>query len=250
MPAERRFRGWAATCDVVVVGPDRLADSAVRRVADLERRWSRFDERSEVSALNRHAGAPVLVSAETLELVERALDVCRLTHGWFDPTVLGALERAGYDRSFEQVGTNAADGTSTLRSGAAGIEILAGTVRLPVGTGFDPGGIGKGLAADIVVDELLADGAEGVCVNLGGDIRVEGAGPTGDAWTIAVEHPDRAWPVAHVGIARVGLHVDDVAAPLAGRRRRAPPLDRSDDRPTVVDRPDIRDRRRRSRLDH
>ena len=43
-----------------------------------------------MSALNRHAGAPVLVSPETLELVERALDAWRMTHGWFDPTVLGA----------------------------------------------------------------------------------------------------------------------------------------------------------------
>jgi len=48
---------------VVVVGPEHLADRAEQRVAELERRWTRFDARSEVSALNRHAGAPVLVSA-------------------------------------------------------------------------------------------------------------------------------------------------------------------------------------------
>ena len=75
-------------------------------------------------------------------------------------------------------------------------------MRLPRGTGFDPGGIGKGLAADIVVDELRAAGAEGVCVNLGGDVRVEGAGPTGDGWTIAVDYPERARPIARIGIAR------------------------------------------------
>ena len=188
---------------VLIVGPDHLADRAEQRIADLERRWSRFDARSEVSMVNRHAGAPVLVSAETLELVERALDAWRMTHGWFDPTVLGALERAGYDRSFDTI-----DDASSLTSAralvadAAGIEIVAGTVRLPAGTGFDPGGIGKGLAADIVVDELRADGAAGVCVNLGGDVRVEGASPSGEAWTIAVEHPGRPGAVARVGIRR------------------------------------------------
>ena len=153
--------------------------------------------------VNRHACAPVLVSGETLELVERALDAWRITHGWFDPTVLGALERAGYDRSFDTI-----DDASSLASAralvadAAGIEIVAGTVRLPAGTGFDPGGIGKGLAADIVVDELRADGAAGVCVNLGGDVRAEGESPSGEAWTIAVEHPGRPGAVARVGIRR------------------------------------------------
>jgi len=188
---------------VVVVGPEHLADRAEQRVADLERRWTRFDARSEVSALNRHAGAPVLVSAETLELVERALDAWRMTHGWFDPTMLGALVRAGYDRSFDTIDDASSPGAAgALGADAAGIEIGAGTVRLPAGTGFDPGGIGKGLAADIVVDELRADGAEGVCINLGGDVRVEGTSPTGDAWTIAVEHPGRPRAIARVGIRR------------------------------------------------
>jgi thiamine biosynthesis lipoprotein len=202
MPAERRFRAMGSDAHVIVVGPAALADRAEARVADLERRWTRFDEHSEISALNRHAGAPVAVSAETVELVERALDAWRLTHGWFDPTVLGALERAGYDRSFDDIAASPTDGTSTRHEDASGIEIAGPTIRLPRGTGFDPGGIGKGLAADIVVDELRAEGAEGVCVNLGGDIRVDGCSPAGDAWTIAIEHPARRTAVTRVGIAR------------------------------------------------
>jgi thiamine biosynthesis lipoprotein len=203
MPAERRFRAMGSDAHVVVVGDERLAERAQARIADLERRWSRFDERSEVSALNRHAGAPVLVSAETLELVERSLDAWRMTHGWFDPTLLGAVVRAGYDRPFDEIDeTTARDATSALHASARGIEVIAGTVRLPAGTGFDPGGIGKGLAADIVVDELRAEGADGVCVDLGGDVRVEGSSPAGDAWTVAIEHPEDTREIARVGVVR------------------------------------------------
>ena len=62
-------------------------------------------------------------------------------------------------------------------------------VRLPAGSGFDAGGIGKGLAADLIVSELMAAGAAGACVNLGGDLRVAGHAPGGGSWVVAVEHP-------------------------------------------------------------
>src|SRR5205085_3364897 len=139
---------------------------------------------------------------ETLELVERAVDAWRLSGGGFDPTVLGAVIRAGYDRSFDQLGPSPAAGHSPLGLGADDIEIVGDTVRLPAGTGFDPGGIGKGLAADIVTAELLDTGAAGGCVNLGGDVRVAGASPNGDGagWAVAVEHPWSSTPLAMLGI--------------------------------------------------
>jgi thiamine biosynthesis lipoprotein len=62
--------------------------------------------------------------------------------------------------------------------------------------GFDPGGVGKGLAADLVAEELAAADAIGVCVNVGGDVRVLGASPSGECWQVGVEDP-RA-PGAHI----------------------------------------------------
>jgi thiamine biosynthesis lipoprotein len=154
-----------------------------------------------VSQLNRWAGIPVAVSPDTVTLVEHAVVAWRLSGGAFDPTVLGALIRAGYDRSFERVGASGSAGVSTLGLGADDIVIGREAVTLPAGTGFDPGGIGKGLAADLVCTELLVAGADGVCVNLGGDVRVAGIGPTGGSWTVAVEHPDMDEPLASLGLA-------------------------------------------------
>ena len=185
---------------IVVGGPASLLQLAQDRIADLERRWSRFVDGSEISALNRYAGAPVKVSPETVELVQRAIDAWRLTDGRFDPTVLGAVLRAGYDRSFETIGSRTRAGSSDLALGAGAIEILDDIVRLPPGTGFDPGGIGKGLAADITAEELQAAGAARVCVNLGGDVRVCNTSPHGDAWTVAVDHPWCTDPITRLGI--------------------------------------------------
>lgn len=195
-----RFRAMGSACQVVVVGDAQLLAVARARVEALEALWSRFLPASEVSALNAAAGHARPVSAETYELVSRAVEGWRRTGGAFDPTLLGDVVRAGYDRSYDDV--SGAPGVSALHRDAGGIELdeVARTVRLPAGVGLDPGGIGKGLAADVVVRELLAAGAEGACVNVGGDVRVAGTGPDG-RWLVAVEHPGSAAPVAVVALA-------------------------------------------------
>lgn len=201
MAAELRFRAMGSDAHVIVVGgSSSLVDRARRRIADLERRWSRFLPDSEISELTRRAGTPVAVSDETVMLVGRAVEAWRLTGGSFDPTVLGDVIRAGYDRPFDDVGRSPATGVSPLLPGCTDIEVVGNEVRLPAGTGFDPGGIGKGLAADLVAAEMTAAGAEGVCINMGGDLRVAGDAPDGDGWTIAIEHAWSARPIASVGI--------------------------------------------------
>jgi FAD:protein FMN transferase len=186
---------------IVVGGRAGLADVAATRIEQLESLWSRFRPHSDVSRLNQHAGARVAVAPETVELVERAIDGFRLTGGLYDPTLLGPVIRAGYDRTFELIPAAARPGRSDAEPACAGIGFGPGWARLPPGSGFDPGGIGKGLAADIVASELVAAGADGVCINLGGDVRVTGAAPGGGTWTVAVEHPAAAAPIALLGLA-------------------------------------------------
>lgn len=216
--AERRFRAMGSDAHVIVVGDDAsaLLDQAQRMIEELERRWSRFLPDSEVSLLNAAAGQPVSVTADTVLLVQRAIDAWRLTGGAYDPTLLDALRAAGYDRTFddldptpERVCTSARmprESAQTqvslhmLRAGPTDIVIDADSVQLPAGCGFDAGGIGKGLAADLVAQRLIDDGAAGVCINLGGDLRVRGESPTGNGWTLAIEHPSCTEPIALVGL--------------------------------------------------
>jgi thiamine biosynthesis lipoprotein len=208
-----RFRAMGSDAHVILVGGRAgLVDDVRRRIVDLERRWSRFRPDSEVNALNARGGEAVEVSAETRLLVARAVEAWRITGGAFDPTVLGSLQRAGYSQSFE-LGPRRVAGPGLAIVGCTDITIDATAVRLPPGTGFDGGGIGKGLAADLTVDEALAAGAAGVCVNLGGDLRVAGEAPAGASWTIAVEHP---W--ARSPLVRLGLGAGAVATSTTLRR--------------------------------
>jgi thiamine biosynthesis lipoprotein len=200
-----RFRAMGSDIHVIVVGgPRQLVGLARRRIEVLEQRWSRFRPDSEVSLLNATAGQPVVVSDDTFLLVTRAVDAWRLTGGGFDPTLLDALRRAGYDRNFEDLvdsdEVSTVPSLSAVRPGVTDIVFDDGSVMLPDGMGFDPGGIGKGLAADIVTALLMAEGADGVCVNMGGDLRVRGDSPTGRGWTLAIEHPSSSTPIALVGL--------------------------------------------------
>jgi thiamine biosynthesis lipoprotein len=211
------FRAMGSDAHVAVVGgPPNLVARARARVEELEALWSRFVPTSEVSRLNGAAGtSPLLVSPETFELIKRGVEAWRMTRGRFDPTVLGDVLRAGYTTSFDQLPAVVPGAVSRLGRGCAGIELDPDlcAVRLPAGVGFDPGGIGKGLAADLVVDELLAAGAEGACVNLGGDVRVSGTPPE-DSWAIAIEHP---WDPAPTAV--VHLHDGGVATSSRLHRR-------------------------------
>jgi thiamine biosynthesis lipoprotein len=136
------------------------------------------------------------VSPSTYALITRAVEAWRETGGRYDPTILAALEAAGYDRDFDAVPREAA-ARATPRTDVPGcgeveLDDLVRAVRLPPGVALDLGGIGKGAAADEVSAELLdagVPGVTGVLVNLGGDLRARGEAPARHGWVIDVDDP-------------------------------------------------------------
>jgi thiamine biosynthesis lipoprotein len=214
-----RFRAMGADVHITIVdGPDPLLDLGRHMIDELEGRWSRFRPDSEVSALNHHAGHPVLVSADTYGLVTKALAAWRATDGRFDPTIGAALIAHGYDRDFAVVRA-ARPETRSVRPAPspAGIQLdpAVGAITLPEGVTFDPGGIGKGLAADLVAAVLLEAGARGALVNIGGDLRAIGEAPGEDGWVITICEP--ADPEAE--LLRLSIPEGAVATSSSLRRR-------------------------------
>jgi thiamine biosynthesis lipoprotein len=213
---DRRFAAMGSTAHVVVLGGETAhLDWAQGEAERLEALWSRFRAASDVARCTRDAGTRATpVEPETIELVEQAVHAWHATAGRFDPTVLRALEAAGYDQSFEIVrdrprtrtvvrsappGHAAIDvviddllrGQADPAPGCRGVTVdrERGTVALPAGVGLDLGGIGKGAAADRIAEGLVARGAAGACVAFGGDVRAAGVTPGGVAWPIPVEDP-------------------------------------------------------------
>jgi thiamine biosynthesis lipoprotein len=172
-------------------GPDGSGEVARSMVERLERCWSRFRPDAELVALNSSTDWSVSVSPALAGAVHRAATAWRLTDGWFDPTVHDALVAAGYDRTFTEMPDRSvpvAPAADVPGAGGVRVDAGAGTVRRPPGVHLDLGGLGKGLAADLVVERLLELGVATVSVSVGGDVRVGGVPPDG-GWRIPVEDP-------------------------------------------------------------
>jgi thiamine biosynthesis lipoprotein len=179
----------------VVGGPPGLVRLAEERLRRLDLLWSRFRPGSDVSRLNLAEGDAVPVAPETLDLLDHLVAAWHVTGGAFDPTLLPALVAAGDATSHDDPAARTVLPASAAWPGdPEGIvaDHARGLGRLARGTAIDAGGLGKGLAADLTVADLLAGGAAGALVSVGGDLRVEGRAP-GGAWSVAVEDPHEPW---------------------------------------------------------
>ncbi|MFN3929110.1 MAG: FAD:protein FMN transferase, partial [Thermoflexus sp.] len=166
-----------------------------RWFAAWERHLSRFREDSELSRLNRSAGRPTPVSPTLWEVLRAALLAAQISEGLVVPTILPALEVAGYDRPFEQMLPEApGEPAETWVTGLHAwqrirLDPKQRTVTLPDGVGLDLGGIAKGWAADQVVRRLAPYGP--ALMDAGGDIAVSGPMRDGRPWPIGVVDPRR-----------------------------------------------------------
>ena len=233
--AMRRAMGTTATVLVNGGGVDALA--IIDEIDRLERRWTRFRPTSELQRMNDAAGVPTVVSASLYTLVDHLVAAHRFTGGRFDPTLEGRMVALGYDRTYRELG----DDLRPLPAASSATEATAGcdeivlvpehrTVWLPNGVRLDPGGLGKGLAADLAADLAMAAGADGVLVDLGGDIVTRGVATDGGPWRIDVpatpDHPERVVELSDGAVAtsdtgvrtwtRGGVRVGHLLDPATG----------------------------------
>ncbi len=186
------FACFGSTCNVVVSGrgPAGSAVEAARRtkrtMLQWDRRFSRFAPESELSRLNRSPRATVRVSRSMARFVEAALESAAFTDGLVDPTLVGELERAGYDGDFTSSSVPLRHGLSLapIRRAAGAhpdarwqqveVDVPGGVVRRPPGVQLDSGGIAKGLFGDWLAGLLGAH--ESFAVDAAGDVRFGGRG--------------------------------------------------------------------------
>lgn len=187
----REFSVMGTVANITLVGgTDDMLDELERTARHLESLWSRFLADSDITRLNNAEGEPTSVNPLTAKLVTEMLAARTLTDGEFDPTILPKLVAEGYAASR----VNPANVTTLPASARWPVDpspttINGNVVTLPVGMTLDPGGIGKGIAADVMATAAITRGALGALVEMGGDLRITGTPPDGDMWRIGIEDP-------------------------------------------------------------
>jgi len=181
-------------CEIVLAGLDKnesktLAALAMKEVARIERKYSRYQPESVISKINAQAGIGwSACDEETSALLDYADAVFRSSGGLFDVTS-GVLRKAwNFDRA-EVPLQKTLFGLLKL-VGWEHVEREGSAVRLPEkGMQLDFGGIGKEYAADAAAELLNEQGVRHGYVNLGGDLRIIGPKPSGEPWTIGIRDP-------------------------------------------------------------
>ncbi len=208
--------------DVLVAAQGSLASDGMQAARGAieagERRFSRFQQKSELSQLNRSAGQWFNASPEMMEVLQKARKFFDATNALFDPSVLPDLIHAGYDRSMDEIRAE----NSTVPSAASErkpkadfremeLDLNSSRVRLPKDMQLDFGGIAKGWIVDQAVT-LLSRYSDACAVNAGGDMRFIGHSPIGLSWPVELEDPrDPSQNIARLTITHGAVATSSVA---------------------------------------
>jgi FAD:protein FMN transferase len=197
------------------LGPDLQAARLL--IEQSEARFSRFLPANELTRLNASAGDWHAVSRDLLDLLQQSRDFMEETGGLFDPSILGDLRRAGYDRSMDEIRergvAEAAGPPPRRRPDLRQVEIDAdrGRVRLPSGMAIDLGGIAKGWIVEKAA-QLLSSQATACAASAGGDIVCVGYPVEDGSWRVSIEDPrDSARSVAEVRMGPGAIVTSSVA---------------------------------------
>ncbi len=184
----------ACTCEVVLAQTEvskaqLLANKAISEVQRIEEKYSRYRDESIVSQINQAAGANAIkVDAETWTLLQYADTLYRSSEGMFDITA-GILRRA-WNFSLPTLPSELELQAVCALIDWNSVELQSQEIRLPkAGMEIDFGGFGKEYAADRASLILTENGIDSGYVNLGGDIRILGPKPDGQAWQFGIQDP-------------------------------------------------------------
>ncbi|MDP4130963.1 MAG: FAD:protein FMN transferase [Bacteroidota bacterium] len=170
-------------------------DAAIGEIQRIEKLLTTFSNDSETSLINENAGlAPVKVSRETFELIERSTRISRVTQGAFDITY-GSVDKSlwNFDTNMKSLPDKE---TARKRVGLINYRNIVlddenATVFLKKkGMRIGFGGIGKGYAAEKAKQVMQEMGVESGIVNASGDLTCWGHQSNGKPWTIGIVNPN------------------------------------------------------------
>jgi FAD:protein FMN transferase len=193
---ESPFFAMGTACEIKLFAPSHARGEAVIRglvseVGRLEKKYSRYQEDSFLSEINRRAekGKSISVDSETASLIAYISGCYETSAGLFDVTT-GALRRIWKPHSGSVLPSQEVIDQCLDSMGWACVLWEAPQLHFSKsGMELDLGGVVKEYAVDRCVALAHEAGIRHGLVNLGGDIRVIGPDPAGQGWSIRIRDP-------------------------------------------------------------
>jgi FAD:protein FMN transferase len=194
-----------------------LAFETLQQLDEIEQALTIYRDDSEISRVNRTATQqPVVLSAPTFALLERAIRWSERTAGAFDVTAGPLVEAWGFTRRSGRKPDAAEIEVALQQVGYAALvlDAEARTVRFQKpGMSINLGAIGKGDALDRLAASLRANGVTDFLIH-GGHSSVIAAGDqqpgSGQGWAVGIAHPTK--PKRRLG----GIWLKDTSLATSG----------------------------------
>ena len=165
-----------------------------------------FSDKSELSAINRSAGIhEVRISPETLDTIEKAVYVSEKSGGAFDPSIGPEIKLWDFFNKTRPSDAEIRKNLPLVNYKNIIIDRGKSTVFLKKKDMLlDLGGIAKGYAADLAVQDLKQKGISSGIVAIAGDIKAFGLKPDKKPWVVGIKNPRQKGNDDEI-IARVAL---------------------------------------------
>lgn len=172
---------------------DRYIDIAVNEISRIEKLISSWDPNSQTSKVNNNAGiSPVKVDPELFHLIERAIQISKITDGAFDISYAAMDKIWKFDGSLQEMPSEENIRQSVSKVGYHNIilnkEESSVFLKMP-GMKIGFGAIGKGYSADKAKNLLMKDGVIAGMINASGDLNCWGKKPDGSPWLVGITNP-------------------------------------------------------------
>lgn len=176
---------------------NKMIAMGVSEIKRIENLLTTFNNNSETYLINTNAGiAPVKVTEETFNLIERSLRISSVTQGAFDITY-GSVDKRlwNFDTNMTSLPSKekAKESVRLINYKNVILDQTNSTVFLrEKGMRIGFGGIGKGYAAEMAKRIMQQNGVKSGIVNASGDLVTWGKQPDDTNWTIGIAHPEHS----------------------------------------------------------
>ncbi len=203
---EDRIRAWQVEDQQVDGKEDLTAEEAYslldtalqQEVQELEALFSVTDPQSDIAMLNRDQ--QVQAAAPTLELVGKALELCRATEGNLDITIYPVLKAWGFTGDAYRVPMPEEIADLLENVDHRKVRIDEDVISLPSKAEMDLGAVAKGYTGMRLKNILTEAGVTSAICSLGGNVQAIGNRPDGTPWQVAIQAPGESGILCTVAV--------------------------------------------------